>query len=289
MSKNIRIVSPAKAISINLIENAVKLLSDAGHQVSIGKYTNGNHNYFSGLQQERLVDFQNAIDDPSVDIILCARGGYGCIQIIDELDFSSLHGKEKIIVGFSDVTVFHMHCHALGLQTIHATMPLNFANNSEASIGSLLDAINWKRIKYELPPNNQNKIGIAKGEIIGGNLASIQTLIGTNSDCDFTDKILFIEDVGEYVYTIDRMFWGLKKAGKLKHLAGMIIGGMTNIKDTEVPFGKSLEEVVLSHVIDYNYPVCFGFPAGHIDDNRAIIFGKQSALRVKKSIVVLEN
>ena len=289
MSKNIRIVSPAKSISAELIANAVQVLSAAGHHVSIGKYTEGVHHYFAGTIQERLVDFQNAIDDQHIDVILCARGGYGCIQIIDELDFSSLYDNPKQIIGFSDVTVFHLHCHQLGIPTIHATMPLNFPENTEASMNSLLNVMDQKRNKYELPANELNKIGIAKGEIIGGNLAIIQTLIGTNSDCDFTNKILFIEDVSEYVYTIDRMLWSLKKADKLKYLAGMIVGGMTGMKDTEVPFGKTINEVILSHVSEYHYPVCFDFPAGHIDDNCAIIFGKSSVLKVKKNIVVLEN
>lgn len=289
MSKKIRILSPAKAISADLIDNATKLLTEAGHEVTVGKYATGTNQYFSGTEQERLVDFQNAIDDSEIDVILCARGGYGCIQIVDDIDFSALRSQPKQIIGFSDVTIFHLHCHKLGLPTVHATMPLNFADNTEKSIQSLLNAIDNKRNKYELFPHALNKPGIAKGEIIGGNLAIIQTLIGTNSDCDFTDKILFIEDVSEYVYTIDRMLWSLKKAGKLKDLAGLIVGGMTGIKDTEVPFGKTVHEVILKHVEDFHYPVCFDFPAGHLSDNRAISFGKSSVLRVKKNIVVLEN
>ncbi|MFK8036857.1 MAG: LD-carboxypeptidase [Crocinitomicaceae bacterium] len=289
MSKNIRIVSPAKAISADLIDNAVKLLSEAGHHVSVGQHATSQHHYFSGTVQERLVDFQNAIDDPSIDVILCARGGYGCIQIIDELDFSGLISLNKLIVGFSDITVFHIHCHHLGLPTVHATMPLNFAKNSEASINSLFKAIDHKANKYEMLPNKFNKIGTAKAEVIGGNLATIQTLVGTNSDFNFTDKILFIEDVSEYVYTIDRMLWNLKKAGKLKNLAGLIVGGMTGIKDTEVPFGNTVEELISQHVSEFDFPVCFDFPAGHIDDNRAITFGKLSVLKVKKNIAVLVN
>jgi len=289
MSKNIRIVAPAKAISTELIDNATVLLTEAGHHVSIGKYATGEHNYFSGSVQERAVDFQNAIDDPSVDVILCARGGYGCIQIIDEIDFSELKNHPKLIIGFSDITVFHLHCHRMGLLSAHATMPLNFAANSRDSINSLLNIIEEKTNRYELESNKHNKTGLAQAEVIGGNLAIIQTLNGTNSDCSFTDKILFIEDVSEYVYTVDRMLWTLKKAGKLKLLAGLIIGGMTGIKDTEVPYGKVVEEVILAHVSEFNYPVCFNFPAGHIDDNRAIVFGKSSTLEVSDSGVLFVN
>jgi muramoyltetrapeptide carboxypeptidase len=289
MSKNIRIVSPAKAISSELIEGAVRHLTAAGHHVSVGQYAAGANNYFSGTETERLSDFQAAINDHTIDVILCARGGYGSIQIIDKLDFTPLLKKPKLIVGFSDITVFHLHCHKLGFQTCHATMPLNFPENTKKSLIALQRSIMGESNGYTVFSNLHNRTGIANAEIIGGNLAIIQTLIGTNSDCNFDGKILFIEDVSEYIYTIDRMLWSLTKAGKLKRLAGLIVGGMSNIKDTEVPFGKSIESVILNHVKSYNYPVCFDFPAGHIDDNRALIFGKMSTLEVSENTVKVIN
>jgi muramoyltetrapeptide carboxypeptidase len=289
MSKNIRIVSPAKAISADLIEAAVELLTEAGHHVSIGQHATGVFNYFSGTETERLSDFQTAINDDSVDVIFCARGGYGSIQILDKLDFTPFKKKAKLIIGFSDITVFHIHCHLLGFQTVHATMPLNFAENTESSLASLIQTILGKKNSYSIVPNVHNRAGVANAEIIGGNLAIIQTLIGTDSDCSFNGKILFIEDVSEYVYTIDRMLWSLNKSGKIKQLSGLIVGGMTGIKDTEVPYGKSIEEVVLDHVGHYDYPVCFDFPAGHIADNRAITFGKKSTFTVTAEAVQLIN
>ena len=289
MSKNIRIVSPAKSISSDLIMQASDFLTEAGHVVSVGQNAEGEYNYFSGTTTERLADFQEAIDDKKIDVILCARGGYGCIQIVDDLDFSSLKKFPKLILGFSDVTVFHLHCHSLGIKTAHTTMPLNFPENSKESLTSLTNIIEGKTNSYNITPHTLNVQGEANAEIIGGNLAIIQTLVGTDSDCDFNNKILFIEDVSEYVYTIDRMLWSLHKSGKLKGLKALIVGGMTDTKDTEVPFGKTVEQVILGHVADYGYPVCFSFPSGHVDDNRAIVFGKKSVLKVNRDIVSLEN
>lgn len=289
MSKNIRIVSPAKAISGDLIERAALYLEEKGHVVTVGEYAKGNNHYFSGTVAQRRADFQNAIDSPNIDIILCARGGYGCIQIVDDLDFTALKNHPKQIIGFSDVTVFHMHCNVLGLETIHATMPLNFSDNTDESLLSLTNAIENKTNSYRFAPHKLNILGSAKAEIIGGNLAIIQTLIGTDSDCNFKNKILFLEDVSEYVYTIDRMMWSLKKADKLKDLSGLIVGGMSNIKDTEVPFGKAVEDVILDHVSAYNYPVCFNFPAGHLDNNCALVFGRESEFTVAAAGVSLVN
>ncbi len=290
MSKIIRIVSPAKAISKDLIDYAQNLLESNGFSVEIGKNAIGQHHYFSGTDEERLNDFQAAIDDHSVDIILCARGGYGSIRIVDRISFSALKRYPKLIVGFSDITVFHLHVHQyLKLPTLHATMPLNFKNNSEESINSLIKALNEQSNFYKILSDKSNLQGKAKGQLIGGNLAIIYALIGTNSDINFAGKILFIEDVGEYIYAIDRMFWALEKSGKLSGLRGLIVGGMTSIKDTEVGFGQSVKDLILDRVSGYNYPVCFNFPAGHINDNRALVLGKESLLTVEKDNVTLLN
>ena len=290
MSKIIRIVSPAKAISADLIDEAVSFLSKKGFQVTLGDCVTGQHYYFSGTDEERLKDFQSAVDDQDVDIILCARGGYGSIRIVDQIDYSPLHQKPKLIVGFSDITVFHHHIHRyLNIPTIHATMPLNFGQNSEESMTSLVRAMNGQSNIYEIPGHNSNLAGKAEGILIGGNLAIIYTLIGTNSDIDFSNKILFIEEIGEYIYALDRMLWALDKAGKLSQLKGLIVGGMTNIRDTEVGFGMSVNEVVLEKVSRYGFPVCFNFPAGHLADNRALVLGRNALLTVKKNMVSLVN
>ena len=289
MGKNIRIIAPAKAISKELIDAAIGKLTAMGHEVSIGKNCLGNFHYFSGTVAERISDFQAVIDDASIEIILCARGGYGCIQIVDELDFSPLKKYPKLIIGFSDVTVFHAHCQSLGLQTAHASMPLNFGSNTPESLASLQNIILGAQNQYTIKSHKLNVQGQVEGEIIGGNLAILHTLIGTNSDVDLSGKILFLEEVGEYVYTIDRMLWAFQKAGKLKDLKGLIVGSFSDTKDTEVPFGMTVNEVILSHFEKLNIPICFDFPGGHIEDNRAILFGKKSTLMIEANTVKLLN
>jgi len=286
----IRIVSPAKAIEKEHIDFSKIYLEKQGFEVELSEHCLGQHHYFSGTDAERLSDFQNALDDNSVDVILCARGGYGCIRIIDDLDFTKFKRHPKLIIGFSDVTVFHNHIHShFNLPTVHATMPLNFSENSNESLQSLVNAVKNKPIRYELDNHLKNKHGACTATVLGGNLAIIYALIGTNSDLNLDGKILLIEDVGEYVYAIDRMMWALKKSGKLKKLAGLIVGGMTNIKDTETPFGKTVEDVILDAVSHLDIPVCFNFPAGHINDNRAIVLGKTALLQVSDFAVVFEQ
>jgi len=290
MKQIIRIVSPAKAISKDLINSAIALLEGHNFTVEVSENASGQHHYFSGTDEERLADFQAAINDENVDIILCARGGYGAIRIVDQINYSALKKKPKLIVGFSDITVFHHHINRyLRIPSLHATMPLNFNHNSKESITSLVRAMNGETNLYEIPGHESNLAGKAEGELIGGNLAIIYALIGTNSDIDFSDKILFIEDVGEYIYTIDRMLWALEKSGKLNKLKGLIVGGMTNINDTEIAFGQSVSEIILERVSVYGYPVCFDFPAGHLDDNRALVLGRKAMLTVTKKSVTLLN
>ncbi len=287
---NIRIVSPAKSIEKEHIDFAVNFLEDHNFNVEVSSNCLGGYHYFSGTDTERLADFQNALNDIKVDVILCARGGYGCIRIIDSLDFTKFRTNPKLIIGFSDVTVFHNHIHThFNLPTVHATMPLNFSVNTSNSLQSLVDVINGNRIQYKIESTINNRLGNATAEVVGGNLAIIYGLIGTDSDINFDNKILFIEDVGEHVYAIDRMMWAFQKSNKLNKLAGLIVGGLTNIKDTDTPFGESVESVILERVDQLDIPVCFNFPAGHITDNRAIIFGKQAKLSVTKNGVAFEQ
>ncbi len=290
MNKIIRIVSPAKAIEANYIDGAKDFLEQKGFTVELGNNVAGQYHYFSGTDEERRQDFQDAINSENVDIILCARGGYGTIRIVDLVDFSPLKKYPKQIIGFSDITVFHHHIHQhVGIETVHATMPLNFKHNTNESLGTLVNSITGLPNQYNIPSNQNNISGTAKGQVIGGNLTMICTLIGTNSDIDFSGKILFIEEVAEYIYAIDRMLWSLEKSGKLSQINGLIVGGMTGIKDTEIRFGKNVEHLILDRVSKYDYPVCFDFPAGHIDDNRSLVFGRESELIVEKEFVQLTN
>jgi len=286
----IKIVSPAKSMEKNHIDYAIQFLEKHNFEVSISENCLGQHHYFSGTDRERLTDFQNALDDNSIDVILCARGGYGCIRIIDELDFRNFIKQPKLIIGFSDVTVFHNHIHTnFNLPTVHASMPLNFNDNSIESLQSLVDVIDGKQLKYDFESHLLNQNGEANAVVAGGNLAIIYALIGTNSDLNLDNKILFIEDVGEHIYAIDRMMWALKKSGKLKKIVGLIVGGLTNINDTDTPFGKTVEQVILDSVSHLNIPVCFNFPAGHIDDNRAVVLGEMASLSVNERGVVYEQ
>jgi muramoyltetrapeptide carboxypeptidase len=285
--KKIRIVSPAKQIEEKQVVFAKDFLEKHGFIVEISAHALGQYHYFSGTINERLSDFQEALDDPSVDFILCARGGYGCVQFIDLLDFTEFLKSPKLIIGYSDVTVFHSHLHRhFSVPSLHATAPLNFSENTKEALDSLLNVLNNQPNEYRFQPPDLNVNGEISAPVVGGNLSILYSLLGTNSDFNYKGKILFIEEVGEAVYAIDRMFYALKKANKLKGLMGVIVGGLTNMKDSEVPFGKSAEEVIWSHIQPLGIPCCFSFPAGHIDDNRALILGANAQLSVTAQEVV---
>lgn len=288
--KKIRIIAPAKAIEKEYVLFAKTFLEENGFDVEISEHCLGQHNYFSGTDEERAFDFQQALDDESVDFILCARGGYGCVRIIDKVDFTKFNKKPKLIFGFSDVTVFHNHIHShIDYPTVHSTVPLNFKDNSKESLSSLIDILNQQAVKYVFHTHPKNVFGGVSAKVVGGNLSVLHSLIGTNSDINFDGKILFIEDLAESIYAIDRMMWSFKKANKLNHIVGLIVGGFTNISDTKPPFGKSVEEVILEHTKHLNIPICFDFPAGHINDNRAIILGHDTTLNVSKKEVIFQQ
>jgi len=288
--KKVRIVAPAKNIEEVHIDNAKQFLREKGFEVEIGTYTLGKHHYFSGTIAERLSDFQFALDDPSIDIILCARGGYGSVQLIDQLDFTKFKENPKLIVGYSDITVFHNHVPKhYNLPTVHATAPLNFSENTPEALDSFLNSLLGRSNTYHIAPTEWNVEGEVTAPLIGGNLAILHSLLGTNSDADYQDKILFVEEIGEAIYAVDRMFYAFEKAGKLKQIKGLIVGGMTNMKDSEIPYGMGVEEVILRHVSNYQIPVCFNFPAGHISDNRALIIGQQASLNVGPGGVTFEQ
>ncbi|MCH2233192.1 MAG: LD-carboxypeptidase [Crocinitomicaceae bacterium] len=288
--QHIRIISPAKAIEKEHLENAEKFLRENGYKVSFGKHAFGMNNYFSGTDAERLQDVQEAFDDEDVDVILCARGGYGIVRIIDQIDFTKFLNSNKKLMGYSDVTVFHNHIFGkYGKETIHSTVPLNFIENTADSLESLLNAIEGRELNYNLKAHELNIQGDISAEVIGGNLSILYSLIGTDSDLDYDDKLLFIEEIGEAIYAIDRMLYSMKKADKLSKLKGLIVGGLTSVKDSAIPFGKSAEEVIYEHASKLGIPVCFNFPAGHIPDNRSIIIGREAKLSVNSDEVRFEQ
>ena len=274
------ITAPAKSIDESAIQHAASWLTQNGFSVRISKHCTGKHHYFSGTDQERKMDLQSALDDPEIKAIWCARGGYGSVRIIDELDWSTFDKHPKWLIGFSDITVFHQRLQRNGIGSIHGTMPLNVVENSKESLESLLHAITGSPLSIKGKKTSWNINGTAIGHVIGGNLSIVCSLIGTNDQPDYSGSILFIEDLAEHLYHVDRMFYSLKKSGILKQITGMVIGGMTDMKDTKPPFGLTVQEIIHQHLEPLNIPVAFDIPAGHITDNQAIILGGKYALTV---------
>jgi len=279
----VAIVATARKISSEELQPAIDILKTWGLNVVLGKNIFCIDNQFAGTDAERTADTQWAIDDKNIKALFIARGGYGTTRIIDKLNFTKLCTNPKWIVGYSDITVLHQHLHQnCNIATIHATMPINFTKNKDAT-ESLRRALFGEKIEYTFPAHVLNKTGEASAELIGGNLSLIYSLCGSKSDTNTATKILFIEDVDEYLYHIDRMMLNLKRSGKLENLAAIVVGGMTDMKDNTIPFGKTAEEIIYDAVKEYNYPVCFNFPAGHIDKNMALVMGKQMKLEVRKN------
>ncbi len=276
----IAIVAPAKAIERELVFFAKDFFEKEGFRVAISEHCLGQHHYFSGNEEERLRDFQEALNNPEVKAIVCARGGYGCVQILDRIQWAAQLREPKWIVGFSDVTYFHQRQQRHGIASIHGTMPLNFQQNSNEALSTLVETLkgNYQPIQWNSAKNN--RLGEAQGTLVGGNLSILYALLGTDDQIYFQDTIFFIEDVGEQIYAIDRMFYALSKAGILDQIRGLIVGGMTDLTDTATPYGKSYEEVILTHFDYRKIPIAFDFPAGHIDDNRALVLGAEVKLSV---------
>jgi len=278
----IALVAPAKAIEHEHVHFAKSFFEKQGFRVEISEHCLGQYHYFSGDVGERMHDFQAALNNPEVKAIVCARGGYGCVQLLDRVQWAAQLREPKWIVGFSDVTYFHQRMQIHGIASIHGTMPLNFQTNSEEALSTLLNCLEGKAIEISWDHHPQNRLGIVEGKLVGGNLSILYALLGTDDQINFENTILYVEDVGEPIYAIDRMFYALEKAGILGKIKGLVVGGMTNLSDTAVPYGKSYEEVILSHFEYRKTPIAFGLPAGHIDDNRALILGKNAQLSVER-------
>ena len=278
----VAIVSTARKITLEEIKPAIKLLESWNLNVVIGETIGLEENQFAGNDEERTTDFQKMLDNPKIKAIWCARGGYGTVKIIDKLDFTKFKKQPKWIIGYSDITVLHNHIHNFGIETLHATMPLNVLKNSKQAIETLNKSLFGKLLTYEIPSYKENKTGIASGELIGGNLSVLYSLLGSKSTINTDGKILFIEDLDEYLYHIDRMLMNLKRNDYFKNLKGLIVGGMTDMHDNSIPFGKNAKEIILDVVSEFYFPVVFDFPAGHLDDNNALVLGREVRLEVGK-------
>ncbi|MET0462638.1 MAG: LD-carboxypeptidase [Chitinophagaceae bacterium] len=290
----IGIVCPAGYMAPDKAAECIRVLKEEwGYRVKTGKTLGGSsETYFSGTDEERLSDFQSMLDDDEVKAILCGRGGYGTVRIIDQIDFRKFKKNPKWIIGFSDVTVLHSHLYSnYYISSLHAPMAgaFNEAGYINRYVQSLHSALRGVWAKYTCDAHPFNKAGEAIGELVGGNLSLIAHLIGSESDIKTKGRILFLEDVGEYAYNIDRMMYQLKRSGKLKNLAGLVIGGFTDMKDTERPFGKTVYEIIQEVIEEYKYPVCFNFPVSHGKENYALKIGAGYKLKVTKNKAVLEE
>ena len=294
----IGITCPAGYMTRAEIEPSVRIMKEWGFNLRIGKTVGLRDFTFGGTDEQRLSDLQQMLDDPSIQAIMCARGGYGCVRIIDQLDFRKFAEKPKWIVGFSDITVLHAQLnHGLHIASIHSKMCNSFPENpGDAekgqwdSIVSIQQALTGKPIEYPIVYDPGNRVGSGMGVLAGGNLKTIETLAGSASDLQTDGMILFLEDAGEYLYSIDRMFYNLKRTGKLKNLKGLLIGGFrVKPDDPGDDFGKSIYNIVHDQVAAYKYPVCFNFPVGHQKINYALKCGVQYDLRVSEGEVIFRE
>lgn len=273
------------------IFKAVKLAESWGLTVKLGKNIFKGNNHFAGTDAERLSDLQQALDDKKIKAIWCARGGYGTVRIIDNVDFTKFKKNPKWIIGFSDITVLHSHIHNLGFETLHSVLGVSVGfseDKNQESIDTFKKAIFGKPLNYKVSQGNYNKAGSVKGQLVGGNLSILQSLLGSNSSIKTDGKILFFEEVGEYLYQIDRMVYALKRAGYFENCKGLIIGGMSKVRKNTTPWGQSVEDLILDATKEYTFPILFDFPAGHDIDNRALILGREVDLYVTKEFSVVK-
>ena len=292
----IGITSPAGTITLEEMAPALGVIRSWGYEVKIGAAIGKKDFTRGGTDEERRADLQAMLDDPNIKAILCARGGYGVVRIVDGLSWTKFLQKPKWVIGFSDVTILHSHIHRhCRVASIHSKMTNSFPEVWEQALPiqtetilSIRDALAGTKMHYMAAPHPQNRTGTAEGVLVGGNLKLLESMAGTPSDISTTGKILFVEDTGEYLYSIDRMFWNLKRTGKLKDLKGLIVGGFAIKPDDEgEEFGRTLQEIILEKVQDYKYPVCFDFPVGHQRANFALKCGVKHQLAVKQEGVTL--
>lgn len=286
----IGIVCPSGYMPLDKVQTAIKVLQEWGFNVIVGDTVGLQHNYFAGTDEQRINDLQKMMDDRGIHAILCARGGYGLSRIIDQLSFKTFKKHPKWIIGYSDITVLQAHLFSrYKIASLHSPMAAAF-NDGEYNneyIQSLRKTLGGEKQKYHCLSHSFNRTGDAKGRLVGGNLSLLAHLSGTRSAFNTKNKILFIEDVGEYIYNIDRMLQQLKRSGMLNKLKGLIVGSFTELKDTQIPFGQTAEEVIRDAVKEYEFPVCFNFPVGHVRENYPLKIGVEYKLSVSDRGVTL--
>ncbi len=292
----IAIIATARKVSKEEMQPAIDILTGWGLNVVEGKNLYKQFNQFAGTDGERLEDLQNVLDDKEIKAALFARGGYGTMRITPEIIFSKFAKSPKWLIGFSDITTLHLYSNVLTVETLHAPMAFNFSKTPAEILDQLKNILFGKSFILQpesgITNHSLNRKGTASGVLTGGNLSLIYAECASDPEMDFNDKILFIEDLDEYLYHIDRMVVSLKRSGRLMNLAGLIIGAMNDMRDntkafgfkTDNPFGKTAEEIIAEHVAEYDYPVCFNFPAGHIENNNPLIFGSEVELTVGENI-----
>ena len=268
------------------VERAKRLLKQWNLNVVVGKHVFNQANHFAGTDQERCEDFQNALDNPNIKAIWCARGGYGTVRILDKLDYTKFLEQPKWIIGYSDITALHNQIHNLGVQSLHAMMCVSLPKDEsevEQTIATFKKAIFGETLSYTLEGSKYNQTGEVRAPIVGGNLTMLHTMLGSKTSVDTSGKILFIEEIGEYKYHIDRMLQSLKRAGYFDHCKGVIVGDMTKLRKNTTLWGTSIEQLILDALADYDFPIAFNMPAGHEEDNRALILGRNATLKVEKT------
>lgn len=287
----IAIVAPAGILKNrkHVIDKAKELAETWGLKVVYGKHMFNQNHHFAGTDAERCQDFQDALDNPNIKAIWSARGGYGSVRILDKLDFTKFKENPKWIIGYSDITAFHNHIHNLGVETLHGMMGTSMQDKLEdipETVETLRKGLFGEELMYSIKSSKHNRKGIVSGQLVGGNIAILASMLGSDSQMSTEGKILFIEEIGEYKYSIDRMLQSLKRAGYFKKLKGVIVGDMTKIKKNTTPWGSSIEQLILD-VIPKEIPIMFNFPAGHEPDNRALIMGRVIEMNVKEKTVIV--
>lgn len=281
LGDTIGIVAPARKISLEELQFSVNWLKSKGFQVVFAPNLFAEEHQFAGSDEIRQQSFQAMIDNPNVKAILSARGGYGSARIIDKIDFSHFHENPKWLCGYSDFTVFHSHLASQNISaSLHSTMPISMNEETIDNCNALFDALIGKKMELSGHNHPYNQYGTSAGKIVGGNLSILYSMLGSPSDINTNGAILFLEDLDEYLYHIDRMIVALKRAGKFDHLAGLIIGGMSDMHDNTIPFGYSAEEIIMKHCQEYDFPIAFNIPVGHGKDNKTLKLGVSSKLIV---------
>jgi len=284
----VAVISTARKVSPEELDFAITKIKSWGLNVCFGNNLFKNHHQFSGTTQERTEDLQWALDDNKIKAVFFARGGYGSVHIVDYIDWHSFKTNPKWLIGFSDITVFHSHVNqCFNTPTLHAAMPITYPQNTDRAIKNIRDILFGENVSYKFGGHSFNKNGTVKAVVVGGNLSIIYSLLGSISQLNTDGKILFLEDLDEYLYHIDRMMQALKRAGMLENLSGLIVGSMNGMSDNRIPFGKNPEEIIRDVVSEYTYPVAFNIPAGHINENLPLLFGKKASFTVSKNQVLI--